>query len=521
MINYEDLTVSQQEAIEKVKKALYESLSYTNQSYEEILMDIVNLFTNTDKLNTPWNNISEADIMFIFMSLLSAHKDMLNYMIDYRSLESYMSTARERESMYRIAASFGFKVPSYKASKVNFRLTGGLDTINLNKFSSFTDNSGNVWSYLGDLSDPTYDIEETDTKALSDNIEMYQGNIYNLDNINPSNFNNKSKSHIVSNKSISIGNNFNNLGCSLLYASSGTDIIYFKEVENVYNYTNSTDSNKLEGDDQYVYELNVDPQGITYIKLPTNIDLESFTSGGYAFFFKYLVTSGATVTFADNIETEDYSLSPVTGTFVRGSNPPDRNRFKELFKNYYASADVLVTLSDYRNYVLNKQKSVLGITKCLVADNQSDTLGGSGAGGGSSPLEVGVYILTDENDPTEIDSGDISDLLEDLSSRSVSGISVEINSMGGAYTLSEKPLYIDIDGTITGEVEDIISEYILSKDIGSALTAKEISDELSRNNYDYYGKIYIGATASPTTSNPIELEFNEYFGLPTITDETS
>ena len=74
------------------------------------------------QLSSNWNNISEADIIFIMLSLMSAHKDILNYMLDYRILESYMSTAKERASLVRIANSFGYKIPSYKAAKANLML---------------------------------------------------------------------------------------------------------------------------------------------------------------------------------------------------------------------------------------------------------------------------------------------------------------------------------------------------------------------------------------------------------------
>ena len=54
---------------------------------------------------------------------MAAHTDILNYMIDYRILENYMSTAKERASLVRIANSVGYKIRSFRPAYATFKVT--------------------------------------------------------------------------------------------------------------------------------------------------------------------------------------------------------------------------------------------------------------------------------------------------------------------------------------------------------------------------------------------------------------
>jgi hypothetical protein len=491
------LTTEQINIINAVKDKIYKKLSYTNQSYNEIILDIIDLFKDPNKLNTKWDNISEADIMFIFMSILAAHKDMLNYMIDYRSLESYMGTAREDQSIKRIANSFGFKLPSYKAGRALVELQAG--TITLTKFQSLIDSSGVVWTYLGD--DKTVTTESGDRA-----IELFQGTKFSVDNIDPRNFtNNSTRTHKISNKAVAIGNTYNNTSCSLLYSANGTeeDTIVFTEVDSIYNYN---------GDDE-VYELFVDTIGETCIKLPYNIDISTLPSNS-KFNFRGLITSGDFVDGIDIIETEDYTLSPVIGEFYRGANPPNKDIIKDLFKNYYNVTNTLVTLYEYKNYILNKQKFIPGISKCLIADIQHDTSGGEGSSLGEV-LNIGVYLLKDDNEELGI-SDDTEGLLEDLQNRTVSGLTIHINNMGESEgspvePLTEVPIEVQLAGSVDINIKEIVIDYINSIGIGGQLSQKGISDALSAEGYNFYGKVTL---TSPTPEDGVvQLAFNEYASL--------
>jgi len=490
--------MSEQTAINKVKEILYRNLSYTNQDYESILNDIISLFRGDDKLTTKWDNISEADIMFIFMSLLAAHKDMLNYMIDYRILESYMSTAKERQSLVRIANSFGYKIPSYKAAKTEIIVdtTSGPDPVpsefDVENFTTFVDANGVQWTYINIAGDAG-SVDSTTP------ITVYQGSPVEVDLL-PENF--VSRTHIISNQPIAIGNNYNNDGCSILIAvKTDFEPIIFTEVQNLYAY---------DGTDTNVYELNVDPQGITYIKLSSSINIADFY--GYTFNFKYIITGGGSVDSAEvitHVFDEDYTVELSSSDFIGGSNPVTSDEIREGFKDYYASADSLVTLQDYKNYILNIQKDAPEVTKCLVIDSESDTLYGTGDPA-LDPLNVDIYVLNSDNTVPEL--GELTALLASLNLQKVTGIKLSINDGGNP---SEVIIHVQLDGLDDDSdniaIKALVADYINGKEIGETLTVSGISTLLVDNGYDsYYNKIQTKIDGGSFSDDDIEIEYYKY-----------
>jgi len=476
------------EIINAVKEQLYSKLSYTSQTYEEILLETVSLFKDDDKLATEWNNISEADIMFIFMSLLAAHKDILNYMLDYRVQEAFMSTAKERQSVIRVCNSFGYKPDSYKAARAEFTVTlSGSQTIN--PFDSFVDDDGISWVYIGEQR--TFNDAET--------IELFQGLPISLKLV-IGNFSNKVKSHEISAQPIAIGNNFNAEGCSRLsYGDVNIPTTLFDEVNNLYSYT---------GSNQDVYMLNVSPLGVTYIKLHKFIDIAQYADDA-EFTFQYITTSGADVTSAATFTSTPFgagsaTLTPVVDSFIPGSNAPGIDELKENFKTYYASATSLVTLEDYENFVMSVQKTVPEITKCVVVDQQDNSRGEAGEAG-MNQLDVAVYALKETvdnngvvtyNDPLTTGVGSETEALAELlNAHNVTGITVYVNSTDGAtanalanvgdmtVALTTSAILSDAEKS---EIQTIIYDLIKSKDIGESITEADVNTALSNYGYNYF-----------------------------------
>jgi hypothetical protein len=490
--------------INAVKDAIYKKLSYSSQDYNAIIADIIKQFTGRDIINgsvsttsltTKWDNISEADIMFIFMSLLAAHKDILNYMLDYRIQETYMSTAKERQSIVRIANSFGYKIPSFKAARAlmtvnSVGLEGG--SFIVNSFSTFIDDNGVSWTYIGE-----------DTEIVSgDTIELFQGAPSEL-NTTLSNFSTGSLEHIITDQNVAIGNNYSALGCSKLYVIAGEEI-YFTEVDNIYSYT---------GSDDYVYELRVDTAGIVYIKLPRTIDFSSIENEVAV--FKYIVTSGAdistasgiTASLVDSVSSISYDVELVltsSADFTAGSNEYSVDQIREDFKHYYASAASLITIYDYKNYILNIQRVVPDIEKCLVVDIQDDTAGGTGSG--MDALEIGIYVLKTDNTLLGTDE---ATLLADLNTHKMSGIALFINDDNKTNAIEGVDIYVDITGTVTNEIETLVSEYVSLKSFGETVTAIELYNMLKENGYDFYNKISVGVVESPIDTEVI-LQYYQY-----------
>lgn len=509
------MATNEENAINKVKEKLYKKLSYTRQDYDGIVTDLIGLFksgSSDNKLNTDWDNVSESDIMFIFMSLMAAHKDILNYMIDYRTLEGFMATAKEVKSITRIASSYGFSLPGPKAARAEFSITQGLqvgETVVVEPFTSFIDDNNVSWTYVG---------KESITLSSGDTIELFQGNPYTVNGV-LAEFANRTKTRIITDRSVAIGNNYNAEGCSRLEI----DGVVYDEVENLYSY------NELSGEN--VYAIEVDVEGLNYVQLQRFVDINTIGEDA-AYKLNYIVTSGAktkgTSTVEKSLEVDgqptDITFTPVSGSFYAGSNSLTKEKIKEAFKGYYASAQSLVTLADYKNYVLNIQKDVPEVTKCLVIDSQGDTVNNEFDGSAIAPLNVAVYALQKDN--TELDSTAVTDLLDSLNTRNVSGVEARVNDIDGAGTnpLELLDMTVSLQTTVAlsdddiSSIRDIVYNYIMGRGIGQRVQSSEINKELALYGYDYfYGSILL----TQGTDTDVSVLSPDYYQCYNIADSQS
>ena len=466
--------------INKVKDAIFEKISYTNRDYNSIITELIELLP---ELSPNWNNVSEADIIFIMLSLMAAHKDILNYMIDYRTLEGYMSTAKERQSLVRIANSFGYKIPSYKAPYARLRLesaelsAGGTPSfpLTLESWAKLNDIDGVAWSYTGN---------ET-TINIDDVIEVYQG-IPSSINFSVANIDEQSKTHIVSNQSIAIGNNANDKGLSkLIVTKDGESDVIFTEVENVY--TDTSGSN-------LIYHLAVDPQGITYIKFLDTFNKQDYD--GFTATFFYVLTQGQNITSIESSEavildnngagTNANFFIPSTGlNFVAGSRPLTAPEIREGFKQYYAGFDSLVTLNDYRSFILNKQRAVPGLEKCLVIDSQTSTMQGLN-GNAAFADSPGIYVLKENN--TQLSAAELELLREAVNKVKVTGVIPSYNGESVGNALEPVIIRIEVNKLPTNETQKqnfikFIADYINGKEIGSTLTSSELLSLIQNSEF--------------------------------------
>jgi len=504
--------MDQIQIIEKVKSAIYEKLSYTNQDYNSIIAELIELLP---QISPNWNNVSEADIVFIMLSLMAAHKDILNYMIDYRTLEGYMSTAKERASLVRIANSFGYKIPSYRASRATLRVESATaasgseiaatEPFTLPSWTRLLDEDGISWAYIGD--DKTVSIEDT--------INVYQG-IPTSINISIANIDNQTKTHIVSNQSIAIGNNADNLSLSkLLITKDGEDDVIFTEVDNVYTDNSGSD---------LIYQLAVDPQGITFIKF-----LDTFNKADYDGFeanFFYVLTQGQNITSISNsvavledANSENYNVNfgvPTGGAnFVLGARPFAASEIREGFKQYYAGINSLVTLNDYKSFILNRQRAVLGIKKCLVIDAQTSTLPGLN-GNVAFTDSPGIYVLKENN--MALTTEEINALRAEVAKFKVTGVIPSYNGEAAGAALTAVPIGIEINKIPTESAnafKSLIANYINSKEIGTSITSSEIYSLIQNSefapNFEDGIAVRLVILNQSSSDTKVSIAYNEYW----------
>jgi len=441
-----------------LKENLLSKLSYTSRDYESIMRDLINILKSDDTFKVKnWDNLSEADPLFIILSLMAAHTDILNYMIDYRILENYMSTAKERASLVRIANSVGYKIRSFRPAYATFKVTKNLPTpatLELEPLGKqFTDGSRVGWVYAG----PTRELTAEDL-TNGTYLGFVQGAIATLD-IWPSKISNRT--HIISNMQVAIGSNVDNTITSRLKITGGIEEEW-TEVESVLGKTGQ------------VYELNVDPLGTTYIRFPLDFDPTKYTNSKMT--LTYLVTNGFETQvqppFIRNLSLSNFTFERDTdgSIFVYGSNPATTDEIREGYKMYMYSGDSLISLADIKNYILNIQKLVPGIKKCLVIDSTLDT----GFGEGSAefaPGCFGVFVLKDNN--IQLTEGELNLLAGDIDAKKPAGTVATIANP------TPKPIKIELKPRLSEQadanfIKSIIVEYVNNKEIGESLSAGEI-----------------------------------------------
>ena len=495
-----------------LKENLLSKLSYTSRDYESIMRDLINILKSDDTFKVKnWDNLSEADPLFIILSLMAAHTDILNYMIDYRILENYMSTAKERASLVRIANSVGYKIRSFRPAYATFKITALSTpaTLELEPLGKqFTDGSGVGWVYAG----PTKELTAEDL-TNGTYLGFVQGAIATL-KIWPSKISNRT--HIISNMQVAIGSNIDNTVTSRLKITGTSGEEEWTEVESVLGKTGQ------------VYELNVDPLGTTYIRFPSDFDPTKYADSPMT--LTYLVTNG----FETQVQPSSISNLNLTfekgvkSIFVYGSNPATTDEIREGYKMYMYSGDSLISLADIKNYILNTQKLVPGIKKCLVIDSTLDTSFGKGSAEfdpeAFKPGEFGVYMLKDNN--IELTDNELNLLQEDIDAKKPAGTVATIANP------TKQPIRIELNPLPSEQadanfIKSIIVEYVNNKEIGESLSAGEIFElifsarpklynkglvvellkEASDDDDDDDGDGYIDAEGE------IILAYNQYFNI--------
>jgi len=506
-------------------------LNYINQDYASILTELMNYVKGGEgSITSRWNNMSEADPMFMMMHLFAAHKDMENYMIDYRLNESFMSTAKERASMVRIANSNGYKIPSYRAASANYLLDSitkdgvELETTNtyvLPDYASFVDAiTGSSYVYIS----PDF----IDYVGLWDNmptLTLYQG-VKRTHSFTTTSIEAETRTHIISNQSISIGAAISSAKMvSKLVKTGGTEV-QFKEVPNLLEYI---------GTSLDVYELNVDPQGLTYIKFhqSANINIEANSE----FELQYIVSSGSIATSPSILSSTDaydgVDALVITATIIEesiteGLDPANAYEIKQYFTQYMQNSKALLRLEEVYNYIMNIQTIDSNVAKVSVFDYNNKVIDGELSVLGYTISPTGhssnaLFVIMTDKDNTLIATGTLSGTLSyDISSKVVLPYIYEQSpqiSYDSDVTNIDAGL-IDVEVNLTTTIADLFSsslyrslirnavrDYIMSLNVGEHITSANIKlalqsagiSELVTNGLSIYFRDTLGSVSEYIT----------------------
>lgn len=492
-------------------------LKYTNQDYSTILAEMVSILSggSEEALSTLWDNISSADPLFHLVHLFAAHKDIENHMIDYRLNESFVSTANEWASLVRKAEEIGYKIPSYRAGSAEY--TCDVDSILENysitevditipNFSQFTDELGRVYLYISeDGSD--FVLNSFGDSGTTFTLRLYQGSrVEQLIGVKAVADDN---TYVLSNTSISIGSSYSSTkAMSRLFLGD----VEYKEVPSLLEYS---------GADINVYEINVDPQGITYIKFH-NMVAPNKLLPGEAFNLTYVVTQGQGTYFVNSLTSGEIELKETggnvinenlvftlqQGTIFDGLNMDDADTIRKNIA-YFTRMSTLRNVEEIYNYITVIQRANPNIKKATVFDknrsyHQGDlTEPAKFYDNDSNDIDIDIaVVLLDENNNL-VDGSDSFGLVEDIQNKLMVPQELFVNP--SIYDGGEIPAG-RLDITVELTTASVISPGLISATkvaIYNAIKAMEPATEITRG----YIRDYLGAQQLPSSVYNGNIEF--------------
>lgn len=522
-----------------LREKIEQGLSYTSQSYEEILQDLINLFIGENAITTEWNNIAETDLFFIMLSLIASHRDMQNYMLDYRVRESNITTAKESANIIRILKSFGYRVPIKKASRIKLELPNivlnatdvkSYSLIELTNNTKITDDNGVVWTYGGQsktlvpknaLGSDNKIIDDTNFRTwltskghnpdgtyFISSAELVQGERKKLQLLSK-NFNNETITHTLPSPNLALGHSKLYLYNSPTNKLDEADSIYSRGVQESYN----------------IFMIDVDTQGVLYIKLSPKQTIIDITSETQTLGFEYIDTDGKiskATTFT--LKTQDAPYKVVLGDssltlsnlhFLEfGRDVLTASELKEDFKLFMNSRDNLITLQDIYNWVKNKQTVISSdyITDVLVADAGGDTKAKERETG--IPLsKVKVYLLLRKNSLSEFGDATLikNQLWQELALRGISGIGYEVFIYDKDTTPSKVcnvSFATPTADLLSGSIMSYLNENI---GIGNTFTTNDVYDLLYENYRVMPTEITFIDTSTGDEAELNNIAHNEYW----------
>lgn len=481
-----------------LKEKIYKNLSYTAQDYETILLEFVDLFTESD-IGLTWNNMSEADPIFILLHLLAAHKDILNYMLDYRVLETYMTTARERASLIRNANSIGYKIPGKLPSTAQYTVTKiEGNNYTLNPYTQFVADDGTSWVYTG---------ETITVSSTPQTITLVQGVPVNETFTAATIINNENASKILLGNSIPTQQN-NNYRLSTLKLE---------------NDTNWEEAPTLVGrsihDSPKPYIIDKDTTGLYYIKFPEDIKIQNITG---TFNLQYLNTNDAAVTTAPlALSLHNIYLDIQQNTFTQGKGEATEAEIREGYLNYRGNLNSLSTLEDYKQWMLTKQTAIPNVSKVMVIDTMDSTNPNIAAGGENDLGNIGIYFTVDNGTGHQV-VADTTNLELLIKKAKQGGVLVHFNNDGNTPGNPAAPVTINVKFTTSGDSEvdnkisQLIETFVYNKDFGDSIKDSEIIDLIITSEYRSY---YIGKTITAKINNKEneDLSYYQYAKIGTTT----
>lgn len=395
--------------------------SFINKDFNSIWNEFLEL---VPKLTRKWlpSEANESDPLAVALKLIAIALDKGNYAIDKSLLELYPLSLTQEASAYRVYDALNYKIRWYESGRgfISVRYNKPAGTLknnpSLKKYDMITNEDNTViYTIISDTVELTKDVEVFTAEIMQGAVKDFVINgqtlvtTQNLDSENRLYF---TESNVAQN--------------GVFVTSEGNE---WKCVDNLALYSG----------DSYVYTFGLDTAtNSCYIQFPK--DVANLCGPGFT--IKYLLSEGSrgnvlrgdlTVLYSDSeiqIDgSESKKLSEQITLFNNAaiSNGRDPEKIDEMYETYKRTANLLntlVTLEDYRNYLLtyissNNNKLV---SNCQVSDRTCDLLNTyivksmntSGKftdvmrNGDMNAFQLRLYPLTYSSDTTNKQGYDIS-----------------------------------------------------------------------------------------------------------------
>lgn len=97
------------------------TFSFTNRDYEALRKESISKIPFMSKGD--WTDTNSTDPGIIIIDHLHALVDFLQFYMDHQALESYITTAKERKNIFRIASQLGYKISCAKGAQVTVQFS--------------------------------------------------------------------------------------------------------------------------------------------------------------------------------------------------------------------------------------------------------------------------------------------------------------------------------------------------------------------------------------------------------------
>lgn len=461
-----------------------EYFSFTNRDYENARKE--GMAKLPAKTNYQWTDLNASDPGIVLLDYIHALVDMCQYYLDHYALESFLTTAKERVNLLRLAKEVSYEVRSTKGALVDIKALISAD-LDLEDGETVTIPANTT--IVQDTNIPFRTLKSVTISTTGDIYEIpcQQGKI-------------ASESYTGTGESDQSMTDDNLTGSNQSVTLQGIGI--------------DTDTIEVVGDDGTVWkkvpyvslESSGDPVYELVINEYNNIII-SFGNGVYGkvpqtsdkLTISYISTVGAEGNIAPYIINTTMSLeSNISGHYFEvilyndlpGTGGTDIEEDDELRKHALVSSKTqnrAVTRQDYIDLV----STIAGVAYCAVYDvhNYPDLC---------TPYEVKVYVSPD----TQVESTALVDKVTDF-------LSSKIVPPTNLYVLSPKSKPIDIaisakkvtrtltEDTVEDTILERVTDYIDSLGIGESFNQYDLMSNLQ----DITGLLSIKSITATTDSD--------------------